>query len=584
MTRDRYVAIITQTGTPRAAVGAAIARMSRLASFRLLLERDGLVVASTAVAPTMVSDDGIILGALFTRHPIAPRTVLHPDAQTAILRSRGAHLIGAYWGGYIAMIAAPHPDGVAIIRAPLGDLPCYWVERDGMTIVASDMDALLSIVGAPARIHWPAVSRQLLFGDLRRDETCLAGVSEVAGGTRLSIFSNGSIQTDTLWNPWTFTDRKAAIVDRDVAAQALRETIRACVAARIAAPDHALLKLSGGLDSSILAAAIAAEGRDCTCLTMVTEHPSGDERLYARAAAAFVDLPLLEKYRDPSRINLRISAAARLPRPTARSFAQESARIANEAADRVGATIVVDGGGGDNVFCSLSSVTPVADCLLTGSWGAIWPTTLTIAQLSQAGLATIARRAVLRACQHRNYRWAIDTRMLADRALAELAVPLPHPWLQAPPGTLPGAGAHIAMIVAGQSYVEGLDPQDRLPSTAPLLSQPIVELCLRVPSWFWFEGGRNRAVARRAFEALLPAVILERRSKGTPDSFVAEIYEHQRAGIRKFLLSGSLAAQGLLNMPDLLQALDDERPVNDADHGRIMQLVDVEAWLQARGA
>ncbi|MGK4422636.1 asparagine synthase-related protein, partial [Klebsiella pneumoniae] len=71
-----------------------------------------------------------------------------------------------------------------------------------------------------------------------------------------------------------------------------------------------------------------------------------------------------------------------------------------------------------------------------------------------------------------------------------------------------------------QSYVEGHDPQDLLPTVSPLLSQPLVETCLGVPSWLWFEGGRNRVVARRAFAGDLPADVIWRRSKGTPDSFV----------------------------------------------------------------
>lgn len=129
-----------------------------------------------------------------------------------------------------------------------------------------------------------------------------------------------------------------------------------------------------------------------------------------------------------------------------------------------------------------------------------------------------------------------------------------------------------------QSFVEGFDPQDALQCVSPLLAQPLVETCLTVPSWLWFEDRRNRIVARRAFADDLPTDIIQRRSKGAPDSFVAQIFETHRAAIRRMLADGELAAHDMLDLASVLRVLDDPRPVHGDAFRRILQFADVRAW------
>src|SRR3546814_16146244 len=73
------------------------------------------------------------------------------------------------------------------------------------------------------------------------------------------------------------------------------------------------------------------------------------------------------------------------------------------------------------------------------------------------------------------------------------------------------------------------------PHIAPLLSQPIVELCLSIPTWMWISGGLNRAVARKAFEGRLPAIITRRTHKGGPGGFDLAIYRRNRAALLEHL-------------------------------------------------
>lgn len=114
----------------------------------------------------------------------------------------------------------------------------------------------------------------------------------------------------------------------------------------------------------------------------------------------------------------------------------------------------------------------------------------------------------------------------------------------------------------------------------PLLSQPVIEACLRVPSWMWISGGQNRAVARYAFATQLPRDVLRRRSKGTFMNYTSGIYSRNKETIRQFLLDGCLHSRGLLDSHKLNLLLDSQLPARDRSFTRIFNLCMIENWIR----
>ncbi|QNA83753.1 asparagine synthase [Sphingomonas sp. So64.6b] len=579
---DRFLAAIARDPAAwPARRGAIHHRAATLFGFASLIDRDGLLlIAEPPKHATLDPARGSIIGTLFAAGASSPVTALPEASQALVTDTEAAHLVQDYWGRYVAILAGPASGSVHVLRAPLGELPCYYTVGPDTVIIASDISLLTSLGGARPSVNWDALARQLMVGDLRQTETCLTGITELQGGERLTVGPAG-VSTARLWSPWTFAARR--IDDRGEAIQRVRDSVRTCVAARASTFDHLVLKLSGGLDSSIVAAALAHSGRAFSCLTLTTDNPSGDERRYARLVADALSSPLSEVTRDVAHIDVMRSAAAHLPRPTSRSFLQESERAGRALAPSHGSTAIFDGGGGDNVFCALQSVAPAADCLLTDAPDArFWRLTREIARLAGVSGWTVAHRAMRRAwLRGPGFRWSVDRRLLSQDACAAMTKAAEHVWLTPPPGALPGKAAHVAMLAAGQSYVEALDPEAMIPMVAPLLAQPVVETCLGVPSWLWFEDGRNRVIARTAFAADLPDAVVWRRSKGSPGSFMAEIYETNRSALKALLLEGALAAHGLLDRAALERELDDPRPVCGTRYIRIMQLADAEAWARS---
>lgn len=553
----------------------------KLTGWQRVVETPRLLVLTEPAATVIPCDGGVILGAMFPHGSPQRLVELAEQEQRAISASAGARLTEIYWGAYVALLSDGASE-LSIVRAPFGDLPCYWIViADKVVAFASDVE-LLRLLAPAHGVEWAALGRYLAAPDCLGAETCLAGVNELRGGNRLTFGRDAAATETILWSPWTVTSALREIVDQHEAAARVRDAVRLSVAARTSGMHNLLLLLSGGLDSSIVAASLKHAGRRFACMTLVSDGAAGDERDYARQVSDSLGVSLFEAHRDLTRINIERSNAAGLPRPTARCFAQESDRLAALAVNETGAEAILDGGGGDNVFYGYLSVAPVADrWMAEGASAGFWASVGAIGALAQTSRLTVARRGIVRAWRPPSPHRPIDVRFLSKDARAAATAAAIHPWLVAPPGMQAGKASQVAGLAPAQALVESADPRAPVASVAPLVTQLVAETCLRVPSWAWFERANNRMIARRAFAADLPERVIGRRSKGSPSGFVAAIFETRRQQVREFLMGGALAANDVLDTASLTAALDDSSPTVSFEFTRIMQLVDAEAWARS---
>jgi asparagine synthase (glutamine-hydrolysing) len=115
----------------------------------------------------------------------------------------------------------------------------------------------------------------------------------------------------------------------------------------------------------------------------------------------------------------------------------------------------------------------------------------------------------------------------------------------------------------------------------PLICQPIIEQCLRIPSWLWVERGCDRAVARAAFRALLPDSVVERRGKGSLQSMFVKGFMARRSELRENLVAGRLAQEGLIDGKAIASYLDRNDEPRDARYIRILEIASTEQWLRS---
>jgi len=536
--------------------------------------------------PHIVSKQLVVLGKMFARDTMAPVPTLSSDECDRIAASGLQAVADRYWGNYVAFLCTPSPGGrvtVSVLRAPLGRLGCYWHQAGEKIALVSEPHLMVDAGLLSPRLDADAIAHHIAMPETAASRTCLMDLHALPGGHRLFANLPHPI-LDEIWSPWMACDDRPGVKDHNEAAARLREVLGRSLATQLVGANKALLLLSGGLDSSILAACLHSNGSDFHGLNLVTEAAVGDERHFARLAAQAAGADLTETFRAWEEVNLSNSRAARGARPYARAFTQATEQHATQCAELFGASIVLDGGGGDNLFFNYPTLAALVEVLRKDGPGRrFWRTSASFAQQADTSLASVVTQTIRRAAMRGNrLRFEQRTDYLSVSARTALTAMPPHPWYDPPKSIAAGKAAHVALLVPAQATAEQtIRFCGSLPWISPFICQPGVETVLGLPIWCWFAPGLNRAAARLAFRDVLPATLIERRTKGTPNSFVNCLFEKHRAEVRTMLLDGRLAGMGILDLDSLRKVLDDPAPARDLQFARIMELVDVEAWARS---
>src|SRR5690606_7089434 len=134
-----------------------------------------------------------------------------------------------------------------------------------------------------------------------------------------------------------------------------------------------------------------------------------------------------------------------------------------------------------------------------------------------------------------------------------------HPWLEDISDLPPAKRGQLERLVNCQLFWTDCLRARAAPLLNPLLSQPVVEHCLGVPSDRLVVGQRDRGLARLAFADRLPPLIVDRRSKGDLSHFYGRVVRASAPALAGFLLEGRLVANGVLDRVDLAADLDPVR-------------------------
>ncbi|MFA5966679.1 MAG: asparagine synthase-related protein [Sphingomonas sp.] len=571
-----YVALLKrQTVRHSERLDAFVTTLSDAHGLSVLHQSSTLLVLGDPQLPRVVlaGEAGLLIGYAFDRASNARLTAPFP-AQGEPADS----LIDRIWGGYVTLRtrdATPE-----VMREPSGTVPCYHMEIEGIHVVTSRPDLLRATGLLEPEIDWTILTQGLVYRDLKPARTPLRGVSEILPGVAARLFPTG-LDISCAWSPWTHVARCDPRMTMAQACQIVADRLDECLAAWGSCAARAVTEISGGLDSAIVAAGLARSPASIVGLTYAATTGDPDETPYARAIATHCGLSLQVEHPSIDGIDIALSDAALLARPYARIFARPFDRAAQRVAHDHAAAMFFGGGGGDNVFSYQRTLSPAIDRIrATGMGRGVWETMGDLATLGETSIWHIAARVARRVRRPTAPIWKPQTGFLDAQAIADLPAPHGHPWAAVPPNQLPGKIAHVAALMRAQNHVEGHARQCVAPMICPLLSQPLMEACLAIPSWLWCSGGRNRAVARAAYADRLPASVIARQSKGTFDSFSARLFAANRDRMRTLLLDGALAEHLPLDRTAIEAGLATPLPDGEAIV-RLWSLVDAETWARS---
>jgi asparagine synthase (glutamine-hydrolysing) len=536
---------------------------------------------------------GIVLGRLFRQGaPNAPTIDVAVGAERArrYVASGGAELAKDYWGGYVAFLVDATNRKHYVLRDCSGKVPCFLTKYRSVGIVFADINDVRGIPGLRLRIDWEYLASFLYYEQLQIRRSGLVEVTEVLAGDQVE-FSRSQVLHRVLWDPRAIVRDSLELATHE-AAEALRATAQTCVNDWARQYDNVLHSLSGGLDSAVvLGCLMRTPNRPrVTCLNRFTELAGEDERSYARNAAAMAGVALTERHwREGSRLIdervLSLSPAAKPALPQIAASLDMDSR--NQLATAVNAEATWTGQGGDHLFYEIATPLMASDfARVRGLRPGLLRAIHEGARISGDSYASVARRALRSLVT--NPAWA-PAHLLKrqpyflsrDAVPADILNETAHPWTR-DCDDLP-AGKQLQIYFLGEltNRHRSALSDERAPEHHPLMSQPLIELCLRLPTYTLLSGGRSRGLARSAFVDCVPRSILDRETKGSTTSFWMHIVHESSDFLRELLHDGVLIRERIVERDSVEPYLGGSRPMPLELFPSLLACVAAEIWARS---
>lgn len=594
----RYIALSHDSRNGSCALAQRLAsRLTPASGWHRSLHGPGLCIASSidSSANSVYTVDhhggGVILGRLFQRQGLSSGAVPgspSPSDLESASRTAGRSLITTLWGRYIAFLPG-HGSGagsLTVVRDPSGTIPCFFLRQEGVVVLFSHLEDTLGALPElrTPEVDWKGVGAYLLSGSISGHSTALDGIEQLLPGEALHL-RDGSLQRERYWMPQALASQPSQFRPEDLQ-KMLRDTAWSCIRAWSSCYASLVLRLSGGIDSSILAAGLAAERVAARVICLNYFHPdtNADERRYARLAAERAGRRLIEVEPHALCDMDRILSASFTPIPSSFMGRLTTAHLDASICSEQGADALFTGAGGDQLFYELRRWWPAADYLrLRGIDSGLPSALMSAARLGRLSVWKTARFAFKEhifpsgTIEHLgSRRRLLNQELLPDTAtLAPYLDPLFHGRSALPIGKL----RQMHHLLAPIEYYDPLEPRAAAEPVNPLLSQPLVELALSIPVYVLAAEGRARGLARKAFAASVPPEILSRRSKGAIDDHVRRTLFHNRAFVRSMLLDGELLRRGYLHEAKVREAVSGRSTATATPVSELHALVGIEAWL-----
>ncbi len=469
---------------------------------------------------------------------------------------------------------------LVLVRDRLGKKPLLYAQLpNGSLAFASETKALLTLPGLPRELDLAQLDAYLALQYVPRSG--LRAVEKVPPGS-YAVAENGSLRVERYWTPEPASGNSPPASGGGGSLEAWVERVRgevtAAVRRRLVADVPLGALLSGGIDSSIVVAAMAqASAEPVRTFTIGFPDPRYDERRHASAVAERFGTRHEELEVDPGP-----ELIERLSRAFDEPFGDEAAlpTLLVCEATRRHVKVALVGDGGDEVFGGYERYRAHA---LAG-------------RVPRAAAATGAR---LLGAVPQARRQPRSTLFRARRFLDVAAVPTPERYgrlVEVFPFELrhrlwtDEALAHPTSAYLPSSDdlrrvdIESYLPGDLLPKAdlasmavslelrSPFLDHRVVELGLALPR----ELASGKAALKQAFAADLPAEIAGRGKTGFGVPLDRWFREELRPLAEDLLLGG--ADRGLFRRDELARLLR-EHAERHADHGhRLWCLCMLELW------
>lgn len=482
-------------------------------------------------------------------------------------------LLARFWGRFVGVRISGEGEVAEILRDPCGGLDCFAWKASGLMFIASAVPDWLRLPGSWS-IAFDRVAEAIHDPLLVWEGLLLDGPIAILPGT----IQPAHLETPptALWTPAAIVRRGAAetVTDAEAAAaltQALDDAVRALALA--AGPLAA--EVSGGLDSSLVAASLVRARKDVTpWINLYGAEAQSDERPYATALGAALGIDILSVPHASGPLNeADFAAISQGARPGLAGIDMHHDRDWARHLQTAGAQAIMTGRGGDSILLQGATADVFTDLWRARGWRALTSPAL-------PGLARLNDRSIwsLIAGAQRPTEARLARRNEMITPIGQRTIPR---WLTDCDDLGPAKILQIAGLIDGIGRQSPSLQTRAVNVLTPLLSQPVVETCLALPASQLVLGQRDRGLARFAFRDRLPPIITERRTKGEMSAIYGRMVADNLNFLRPWLLDGRLAEAGLINRAAAETMLSRDNLIWRGTYGEIMTAAAVEGWVRA---
>ncbi|MGH8319821.1 MAG: asparagine synthase (glutamine-hydrolyzing) [Steroidobacteraceae bacterium] len=455
-----------------------------------------------------------------------------------------------------------------LARDRMGIKPLYYSVRGGTLCFGSEVKCILAAGGSARAIDPLGVDQLLTFEYTASPTTLLEDVRKLPPGAWLT-FGGGKLHQGHFWSlPAGDRDPGPDVAEAELT-ERVRHTFLGAVRRQLASDVPLGAFLSGGIDSSILVAAMK-EVSPAPPLTFSIGFgdPTYSELRYARAVAAHCGTRHHEEILTPDFLALLPEVISQLDQPIADFSVFPTLLVARIARQRV--TVALGGDGGDELFGGYDTYR--ADYLSARllDWqpapvraAAEWLARGLPLGRGKRGLANELRRFLEGArlpSSWQHLRWMMFLReeqraRLYSRDFRAQVAGATEGLVRA---ALEGGASdrlEAQMRCDLKLYlpedilakVDAMSMASSLEARVPYLDNEMIDLALAIPSRLKVRGGARKWILKRAFARSLPPEVLTRGKEGFSMPMKHWLSHEWNALMHELLSPASLAPEGLFD-------------------------------------
>ncbi|MBX5469164.1 MAG: asparagine synthase (glutamine-hydrolyzing) [Thermoleophilaceae bacterium] len=521
------------------------------------------------------------------------RTRCDTEVLAHLYEERGQRFVEDLRGMFAIALWDARRRRLVLARDRFGIKPLYYRLEGGKLSFASELKALLAQPGFSREIDLDALEAFLAFNSIPAPYTIFKEARKLPPG-HLLVLEGGGARIERYARPQPVPASEVRREGIEELAEELRERLRDSVRAHLVSDVPVGVMLSGGVDSSTLAALAAQEsGERVNTFSIGFEERSFDELELARIVARRYDTNHHELVLRPDAAELLPELAELFDEPFADSSALPTFLVSRLASEHV--KVALSGEGGDELFGGY--YTYVAD-LLAPRVGRVAAALRPLVELLPSSSAKVsfdykakrfARGAHLPPLE-RHHAWKeIFSPDARDELLGRSGRGRIDPLdiYRARYEETAGAEqlARLQDVDMGIYLVDDLlvktdraSMANSLEARVPFMDTVVAELALALPTALKVRGFQKKRLLRKAVEPLVPREILEAKKQGFSIPAAAWLRGELLPFAREVLAPENVRAQGLFD-PAAVTALIERHVSRREDLSRqIWGLISFALW------